>query len=129
MGVGCVNQNHNNFINKDTMDIKYDKSVSRLIVIRSSLQQLRTELIESGRVLKRLLKKPLSIGDGAIRTSRGWAVAHHFYPWITNCEKRDFSSDAISPKNWMRFSIIKVFVDGGEDFEGGLGVGEEPLLV
>ncbi len=29
-------------------------------------------------------KKPLSIGDGAIRTSRGWAVAHHFYPWITN---------------------------------------------
>jgi hypothetical protein len=47
-----------NFINKDTMDIKYDKSVSRLIVIRSSLQQLRTELIESGRVLKRLLKKP-----------------------------------------------------------------------
>jgi hypothetical protein len=44
-----------NFINKDTMDIKYDKSVSRLIVIRSSLQQLRTELIESGRVLQGLL--------------------------------------------------------------------------
>jgi hypothetical protein len=44
-----------NFINKDTMDIKYDKSVSRLVVISSSLQQLRTELIESGRVLKGLL--------------------------------------------------------------------------
>jgi ABC-type thiamine transport system substrate-binding protein len=34
-------------------------------------------------------KKPLSIFDhdsfdGAIRTSRGWAVAHHFYPRITN---------------------------------------------
>ena len=37
------------------MDIKYDKSVSRLIVIRSSLQQLRTELIESGRVIQGLL--------------------------------------------------------------------------
>jgi len=29
-------------------------------------------------------KKPSSIVDGAIRTSRGWAVAHHFYPQITN---------------------------------------------
>ena len=29
-------------------------------------------------------KKPSSIVNGAIRTSRGWAVAHHFYPRITN---------------------------------------------
>ena len=29
-------------------------------------------------------EKPSSIVDGAIRTSRGWAVAHHFYPRITN---------------------------------------------
>ncbi len=29
-------------------------------------------------------KKPSSIVDGAIRTSRGWAVAHHFYPQSTS---------------------------------------------
>ena len=29
-------------------------------------------------------KKPSSIVDGAIRTSRGWAVAHHFYPRSTS---------------------------------------------
>jgi hypothetical protein len=29
-------------------------------------------------------EKPSSIVDGAIRTSRGWAIAHHFYPRITN---------------------------------------------
>ena len=52
-----------NFINKDTMSIKYDKNVSRLIVIGTSLQQLRTELIESGRVLKGLLKKPFPCAD------------------------------------------------------------------
>jgi len=40
------------------MNINYDKNIARLIVISSSLQQLRTELIESGRVLKGLLKKP-----------------------------------------------------------------------
>ena len=37
------------------MDINFDKSVSRLVVISTSLQQLRTELIESGRVLQGLL--------------------------------------------------------------------------
>ena len=40
------------------MSINYNKKISRLIVIGSSLQQLRTELIESGRVLQGLLKKP-----------------------------------------------------------------------
>jgi hypothetical protein len=29
-------------------------------------------------------KKPSSIVDGAIRTSRGWTVAHHFYPRIAS---------------------------------------------
>ena len=29
-------------------------------------------------------EKPSSIIDGVIRTSRGWVVAHHFYPRITN---------------------------------------------
>jgi len=42
-------------MNKDTMNIKYNKKISRLIVIGTSLQQLRTELIESGRVLQGLL--------------------------------------------------------------------------
>jgi len=37
------------------MNIKYNKKISRLIVIGTSLQQLRTELIESGRVLQGLL--------------------------------------------------------------------------
>jgi len=39
------------------MSINYNKNISRLIVIGSSLQQLRTELIESGCVLQELLKK------------------------------------------------------------------------
>jgi len=40
------------------MSINYNKKISRLIVIGTSLQQLRTELIESGRVLRGLLIKP-----------------------------------------------------------------------
>ncbi len=40
------------------MNINYNKDISRLIVLGSSLQQFRTELIESGRVLQGLLKKP-----------------------------------------------------------------------
>ncbi len=43
---------------EDTMMINYNKKISRLIVIGTSLEQLRTELIESGRVLRGLLKKP-----------------------------------------------------------------------
>jgi len=50
------------------MSINYDKDISRLVVISSSLQQLRTELIESGRVLKRLLKKPFP-GANAVLTA------------------------------------------------------------
>ena len=46
MGVGCVKQNHN----KDTMKSSY------CVVIRSSLQQLREELLEQGRALTELLK-------------------------------------------------------------------------
>ena len=46
--MGCVNQNHN----KDTM--KGEKITSR-VVIGSTLEQLRAELLEQGRALKELL--------------------------------------------------------------------------
>ena len=56
-----------NSINKDTMScIKYIKDISRLVVIGSSLQQLRTELIESGSDLQELLKKPFPSADAVL---------------------------------------------------------------
>ena len=48
------------------MSINYNKNISRLIVIGSSLQQLRTELIESGRVLQGLLKKPFPSANAVL---------------------------------------------------------------
>ena len=65
-GVGCVDQNHINSINKDTMNINYDKGISRRVVIGSSLQQIRTELIESSRVLRELLKKPFPSANAVL---------------------------------------------------------------
>jgi len=50
-GVGCVNQNHN----KDTM--KSEKSTP-CIVIKSTLDQFRKELLELGRALLLLLDVP-----------------------------------------------------------------------
>ncbi len=44
---------------------------------------LRAALVAGWRGLF-LGKKPSSIVNGAIRTSRGCAVAHHFYPLIIN---------------------------------------------
>ncbi len=56
-----------NSINKDAMScINYIKDISRLVVIGSSLQQLRTELIESGHVLQELLKKPFPSADAVL---------------------------------------------------------------
>jgi hypothetical protein len=66
--VGCVDQNHIHSINKDTMSINYDKGISRRVVIGSSLQQLRTELIESGRVLQELLKAAYPGADAVLAT-------------------------------------------------------------
>jgi len=43
-GVGCVNQNHN----KDTMK---GEKITTCVVINSTLEQLRTELLENGRAL------------------------------------------------------------------------------
>jgi len=48
------------------MSINYNKNISRLIVIGSSLQQLRTELIESSRVLQGLLKKPFPSANAVL---------------------------------------------------------------
>ena len=48
------------------MSINYNKNISRLIVIGSLLQQLRTELIESGRVLQGLLKKPFPSANAVL---------------------------------------------------------------
>ena len=48
------------------MSINYNKNISYLIVIGSSLQQLRTELIESGRVLQGLLKKPFPSANAVL---------------------------------------------------------------
>ena len=48
------------------MCINYNKNISRLIVIGTSLQQLRTELIESGRVLQGLLKKPFPCANAVL---------------------------------------------------------------
>ena len=46
--------------------IKYNKDISRLVVIGSSLQQLRTELIESGNDLQKLLNKPFPNADAVL---------------------------------------------------------------
>ena len=48
------------------MSINYNKNISRLIVIGSLLQQLRTEPIESGRVLQGLLKKPFPSANAVL---------------------------------------------------------------
>jgi len=48
-GVGCVNQNHN----KDTMK---SEKITSCVVIKSTLEQLREELLELGRDLLSLLK-------------------------------------------------------------------------
>ena len=58
-----------NSINMDTLTmscIKYNKDISCLVVIGSSLQQLRTELIESGSDLRELLKKPFPNADAVL---------------------------------------------------------------
>ena len=49
--MGCVNQNHN----KDTMK---GEKITTCVVINSTLEQLRTELLENGRALLALLDVP-----------------------------------------------------------------------
>ena len=48
------------------MSINYDKNISRRVVIGSSLQQLRTELIKSGHVLQELLKAAYPGADAVL---------------------------------------------------------------
>ena len=47
--MGCVNQNHNKYTMKG-------KKITSCVVISSTLQQLRTELLEKGCDLQMLLK-------------------------------------------------------------------------
>ena len=46
--------------------INYNKNISRLVVIGSPLQQLRTELIEIGLVLQELLNAPYPGADAVL---------------------------------------------------------------
>ncbi len=62
--MGCVNQNHKQYIiNKDTMKCK---KISSCVVIKSTLQQLRTNLLENGRDLLELLEAKYPGADAVL---------------------------------------------------------------
>ena len=62
-GVGCVNQNHN----KDTMK---SETITSRVVIKSTLERFREELLALGRTLKELLLVPYPDADAVLAAIR-----------------------------------------------------------
>ena len=94
------------------MSINYNKNISRLIVIGSLLQQLRTELIESGRVLQGLLKKPFPSANAVLAAVE---KIHNLLEhddicdvWVSAHVKVDDGKKIISNRDVRKVSVLLI---------------------
>jgi len=97
-GMGCVNQNHN----KDTMK---SKKITSRVVIKTSLEQFRKELLEQGGALKELLKVAYPDGNAVLAAIRSIEFLMQDQPenisdqWVTARVNTDEGTKFISNRS------------------------------
>jgi hypothetical protein len=107
----CVNQNH---IQHIIINEKGTMRVSPCVVIDSTLQNLRTELIEKGRILKKLLKAVYPDVNAVLKaiTSIHNLLYHEgriCNVWVTAHVKEDDTRRYITNKKIRAVSILFMF--------------------